>query len=363
MVVLGTGARANRHAIEFGKIDGVEIVAAVDPDKDRVKAYADKYNINQTFASVDEAIAWGEFDAVANVTLDNAHYSTTMPLIAAGKHVFCEKPIAETYQEAELMASAAERAGLVAMVCLNFRDLPHLQKARELVAAGEIGHLKHFDASYLQSWLVSNAYGHWADTPKFLWRLSTKHGSNGVLGDLAVHLLDCSTFTSGSSVERIFTRLKCFEKVAGNRIGEYELDANDSFVMTVELENGALGTIQASRWATGYLNEWKVRLFGDKGGLELIYTDARTSLRVCSGEDVDNGAWREIDVDVLPTTWERFVRAAESGQAAEPSFRHSANLQRLVDSAFHTEQDRFEVKIPVDGDGSTDAGFVKKLTA
>lgn len=283
LLILGTGGRANAHAIEFGKIDGVEIVCAVDADPVRAKAFAAKYYIEHTFTSLEEAIGWGQFDAAANVTSDRSHYPTTMALIAARKHVLCEKPLAENYAQAQEMAAASESAGLIAMVNFSFRDDAPLQRAREIVLLGQIGRVRHVDESFLQSWLV---HSDWRNEPKLLWRLSTKHGSNGVLGDLGIHVLDCAAFAADSAIERVFARLKAFEKVRDNRVGEYELYANDSLGLTVELENGAIGVIQASRWATGYTNELELRLFGDKGALEVLSTLEGSTLRACLGENV-----------------------------------------------------------------------------
>lgn len=135
-----------------------------------------------------------------------------------------------------------------------------------------------------------------------------------VLGDLGTHILDCAAYAAGSSVERVLARLKCFEKAPGNRIGEYDVDANASFAMTVELENGALGMIQASRWTTGYINELKLRLFGDRGALEVVCTDQGSSLKACLGEDVDSVVWREIGVGVVPTNYQRFVGESNPGK-------------------------------------------------
>ncbi|RWB97644.1 MULTISPECIES: Gfo/Idh/MocA family oxidoreductase [unclassified Mesorhizobium] len=343
LLIVGTGGRANRHAIEFGKIAAVKIVGAVDVDPARLKTYAAKYNIEHTFASLEEAITWGQFDAAANVTSDRAHYPTTMALIAAGKHVLCEKPLAENYEQAREMATAAERAGLIGMVNFSFRDDAPLQRAREIVLSGEIGRVLHLDGSFLQSWLVCS---NWRNEPESLWRLSTKHGSNGVLGDLGIHVLDCAAFAADSPIERVFARLKAFEKVRDNRVGEYELDANDSLAVTVELENGAIGVIQASRWATGYTNELKLRLFGDKGALEVLSTSEGSTLRACLGENVHSGVWREIAVEEMATNiYSCFVKAVETGENVEPGFRYAANLQRVVDLAIQTERQRIELGV------------------
>lgn len=345
LLILGTGGMANNHAMRFSEISDVDIVAAVDVDEGRVRAFALRHNIPLTFTSLDDAIAWGEFDAAANVTPDNIHHSTTLALIAAGKHVFCEKPLAENYAKAAEMADAAEKSGLIAMVNLTYRNVAPLQKARAMVLGGEIGAIRHLEASYLQSWLVSKAWGDWTSESKWLWRLSTKHGSNGVLGDVGIHILDFAAYAAGSELERVSARLKTFDKAPGNRIGEYDLDANDSFAMVAEFANGAMGVIHASRWATGHLNELRLRMHGDKGAIEVIHTPNGSALRVCSGPDVENAVWRDVDAGTVPTNYQRFAAAVRTGTPHDPGFRHAADLQMVLDHAMMTAKELPELAI------------------
>ncbi|MCO6179120.1 Gfo/Idh/MocA family protein [Ciceribacter sp. RN22] len=345
LLVLGTGGMANTHAMNFATIPDVQLVAAVDVDLAKARAFAARHDIPNTFTSLEEALAWGEFDAVTNVTPDCAHYPTTLPLIAAGKHVMCEKPLAETYGKADEMATAAERAGLVNMVNLTYRNVAQVQKARQMVLAGEIGKVRHIEASYLQSWLVSKAWGDWSTESQWLWRLSTKHGSNGVLGDVGIHILDFAGYGAATDIDHIFARLKTFEKAPGNRIGEYDLDANDSFTMTAEFTNGAMGVIHASRWATGHLNELRLRIHGDKGALEVIHRPDRSVLRACLQEDVELAVWKEIAVDPVATNYQKFIAAIQEGRGQEPNFRHAANLQKILDLAMVTELERRELTV------------------
>ena len=100
VLIVGTGGMANAHAEAFAAIEGVEVVGGVDTSPERLAAFCDKHQIPNRFASLDEALAWGQFDAATNVTPDAVHHRTTMPLLAAGKHVFVEKPLA--LDEAEL---------------------------------------------------------------------------------------------------------------------------------------------------------------------------------------------------------------------------------------------------------------------
>jgi len=345
LLILGTGGMAKHHAEHFARIDGVEIVGCVDVSQERVTAFADKHNIAQRFTALEAAIAWGQFDAATNVTPDNAHHATTLALIAAGKHVLCEKPLATDYEKALEMTEAAERAGLVNMVNLSYRNVAPLQQARTLVMAGDIGQVRHVEASYLQSWLVSKAWGDWHSESQWLWRLSKKHGSNGVLGDIGIHILDFASYGAGQNIDHVFARLKTFDKAPGNKIGEYDLDANDSFTMAVDFANGALGVVHASRWATGHLNELKLRIYGDKGALEVLTSTNGSHLRGCLGENVEAAVWAEIEVPPVPTNYDRFVAAVRTGKNGDPSFRHAANIQKILDLALVTEADRREHKI------------------
>ncbi|MDH4414224.1 MAG: Gfo/Idh/MocA family oxidoreductase [Rhizobium sp.] len=345
LLILGTGGMANTHAMNFATIPDVQLVAAVDLDLATVRAFAARHDIPNTFTSLEEAIAWGEFDAVTNVTPDKVHYPTTLKLLAARKHVMCEKPLAENYAKADEMATAAEGSGLVNMVNLTYRNVAQVQKARQMVLAGEIGKVRHIEASYLQSWLVSKAWGDWATESQWLWRLSTKHGSNGVLGDVGIHILDFVGYGAATDIDHVFARLKVFDKAPDNKIGEYDLDANDSFTMTAEFSNGAMGVIHASRWATGHLNELRLRVHGDKGALEVIHRVDGSTLKACLLDDVEQGVWREIEVSPVETNYQKFIAAIRSGHTQDPNFRHAANLQKILDLAMLTEVERRELVV------------------
>lgn len=331
LIILGTGGMAQAHAGNFGSIKGVEIVGAVDLEPDRLGEFCDRFGIKKRFSSLNDALKWGHFDAAANVTPDHVHYGTTMTLLGAGKHVFCEKPLATDYAKALEMTEAAQKSGLIGMVNLSYRDVPHIHVVRDMVLGGDIGSVKHVEAAYLQSWLVSNLWGEWDKESQWLWRLSKSHGSNGVLGDVGIHILDFVSFGLAQDFANIDCRLQTYAKAEGDQIGEYRLDANDSFAMSVEFENGALGVIHASRWASGHINELRLRIHGDKGGLELIHREDGTHLRACTGEDVHKGTWRDISVKSGNNNYQIFADAVAKGQQREPSFAQGAKMQKVLD--------------------------------
>ncbi len=345
LLILGTGGMANQHARHFAAIDGVTLVGGVDIDPMRLERFNATHAIPNGFASLDAALAWGQFDAVANVTPDSIHHPTTIAALKAGKHVFCEKPLATDAIKAFEMVEVAEAAGLINMVNLTYRNVAQLQKAREIVTSGEIGAVKHVEASYLQSWLVSKAWGDWRTESQWLWRLSKKHGSNGVLGDIGVHILDFASFGAGLDFDHVFARLKTFDKAPGNKIGEYELDANDSFTMAVDFSNGALGVIHATRWATGHFNELRLRVYGERGGVEVQHRHDWSKLLVCLGEDAETGTWKEMAVEPVLTNYQRFAASVASGVNDEPTFRHAANLQKVLDLAMVADAEKKELAI------------------
>ena len=338
ILIVGTGGMANAHAEAYGAIPGVTMVAGIDTNPERLAAFNAKHGIGQGFASVAEALAWGQFDAVSNVTPDPVHHPTTLPLLAAGKHVLCEKPLAANYPDAQEMADAAAKAGVVNMVNLSYRNGAGLIHGAQLVAEGAIGEVRHFEASYLQSWLTQSAWGEWDKQPQWLWRLSTAHGSLGVLGDIGVHILDFATFAAGLEPTRVSARLHTFDKAPGGRIGEYVLDANDSATMQVQLSNGAIGVVHTTRMATGHMNDLTLKLFGTKGGIEVRGDGKASSLRACLGEDARTATWRDITPPPVETNYVRFIAAIRAGSQVLPDFARGAALQKVLDLAVDSDK-------------------------
>ena len=152
VLILGTGGMARQHVMLLREDSRVEITGAADVDLGRAKTFAGTHGIENAFGTLEDAIAWGQFDAAMNVTPDSVHYPTTMKLLAAKKHVLCEKPLAENFKRADEMAATADKAGLINMVNLSYRNVPAIMEARRLITAGEIGEVRHVEASYRQSW-------------------------------------------------------------------------------------------------------------------------------------------------------------------------------------------------------------------
>lgn len=345
ILLLGTGGIAGHHVEEFAGIPGCSIVACVDQMPGRAATFAGANKIGDCFESLEGAIAWGQFDAAINATPDGVHKATTLALLAAGKHVFCEKPLAPNHADALAMTEAAEAAGVVNMVNLTYRNSPAIQEARRMVQAGAIGELRHVEASYRQSWLVSKSWGDWRVEDKWLWRLSSRHGSTGVLGDVGIHILDFATYGAAQDIVSLHADLVTFPKAEGEQIGDYVLDANDSVAMMARLKSGALATIMASRYTTGHANDLSLTLHGTKGAIK-VETEGKVShLSACLGGDVDLQRWRTLTPPDVKRNARRFADALDSGQNGDPSFRRASDMQKLIDAAFESSATRLPVLI------------------
>jgi predicted dehydrogenase len=336
---------ANVHASEFLKDPGVELAAVCDVDAKRAEDFAAKHGGTAlVFTNFKRLLAEGSVDAISNVTPDKLHAPLSLHAIAAGKHILCEKPLATNHADAILMARAAKKAGVINMVNFSYRNSSALQNAAQLVRDGELGEIVHVEASYLQSWLSSKVWGDWKNTPAWLCRLSTKHGSKGVLGDIGVHIFDFASFPVGP-IRRIQARLKTFTKLKGKRVGEYPLDANDSALMQVEYANGALGVIHTTRWATGHANSLYLRVHGTKGALRLDLDKSYNELEACLGEDIHQAKWTTLKAPPTPNIYERFITAIKTGKQGEPDFVRGAEIQKALDACMESDRLGQAVKV------------------
>jgi len=331
--ILGTGGMARAHADAFKRIRGVQLAACLDVVPGRAEAFAQKFGI--PVATQDRDAFFAAIDAVSIVTPDRFHVEPAIAALRAGKHVLCEKPLTVTLEEArEVEAAAAARPDLIGMVNFSYRRSSAALEAARYVAEGRIGALRHVQAHYLQSWLVSDLWGHWS-SEAFLWRVQTAAGSGGVLGDVGVHILDLTTAVAGEP-----TRLRCdlatFPKVAdGREHSEWQgkvLDANDTALVQLDFGGSAMGVVQATRWATGHINHLRVEVHGTEGALRFDLDDSYERLQLCLGSDVKKGVWKTLEYKPSPNMWQRFCSAIQTGRPDMPDIARGAQVQSMLDA-------------------------------
>ncbi|WP_411104107.1 Gfo/Idh/MocA family protein [Streptomyces sp. cmx-4-9] len=220
-------------------------------------------------------IARDDVQLVDICTPGDSHAEIAVAALAAGKHVLCEKPLANSVAEAEAMAAAAEAAaarGQVAMVGFNYRRLPAMAYARRLVADGRLGALRHVRVTYLQDWLVD---------PEFplTWRLQREHAGSGALGDLGAHAVDLAQYVTGealvgvSALTETFVRERPLPAGAATESAAYgpgrrgRVTVDDAALFTARFTSGALASFEATRMAAGRKNALRLEVNGERGSL------------------------------------------------------------------------------------------------
>ena len=182
--------------------------AVAGRDEAKVAAAAEQLGWDSIETSWQALVARDDIDLIDVCTPGNTHAEIAIAALEAGKHVLCEKPLANTVEEAEAMVAAAEKAraaGVRSMVGFTYRRVPAIGLARRLVAEGRIGEIHHVRAQYLQDWIVD-------PQAPLSWRLDKAKAGSGALGDIGAHIVDLTQFITGDTVSRVSGRLRTFRR-------------------------------------------------------------------------------------------------------------------------------------------------------
>ncbi|WP_351222869.1 Gfo/Idh/MocA family oxidoreductase [Streptomyces sp. NPDC002133] len=304
-------------------------------------------------------VARDDVQLVDVCTPGDSHAEIAIAALEAGKHVLCEKPLANSVAEAEAMASAAERArerGQVAMVGFNYRRVPAIAYARRLIADGRLGAIRHVRVTYLQDWLVD------PDFP-LTWRLEREHAGSGALGDLGAHAVDLAQYLAGELLVGVSALTETFVRerpllagaasglTASGGLARGPVTVDDAALFTGRLASGALASFEATRMASGRKNALRLEINGERGSLafdlerlnELSFHDhtepaASSGFRrilVTEGEHPYLEAWwppgHALGYEHTFTHQARdLVHAIADGTDPAPSFADGLQVQRVL---------------------------------
>jgi predicted dehydrogenase len=306
------------------------------------------------FTDYGELIQKGNLDAIVVASPDDLHYPMTMDALEAGLHVLCEKPMALNAQHAREMYEKAEGAGVKHMVLFTHRWKPHFRYLRRLVDQGFIGRCFHAQFRFL---------GGYGRQPEYMWRFDGRR-ANGILGDLGAHLIDFARLYVGE-IAKVHAHLATFVERPGAE-GQEPVPANDSALLTLQFDNGAQGTVQASAVAhQGDRDvELSVVLHGDAGTLESawIYSGTEASATV-RGARHDEEQFRLLAVPdqmrqnvdeadfvgpfVKQSAGPRlFVDAILDDRPVSPNFYDGLKVQEVIDAALESHQSGTWVSLP-----------------
>jgi predicted dehydrogenase len=314
-------------------------------------------------------IARDDIGVVDVSTPGDTHAEIAIAAAEAGKHVYCEKPLANTLDEARQMVAAVEKAGVINFVNFNYRRVPAVQFARQLIDQGYVGEIRHWRAVYLQDWIVD---------PQFplVWRLQKELTGSGALGDIGAHIIDLARFLVGDITE-VNGLLSTFIKerpvvgasdgglgaTAGKEMGKVTVD--DAALVLAKFANGAIGTFEASRFATGRKNYNSFEINGSKGSIffnlerlnELqVYTREEEAavqgwktVLVTEGDHPFAGAWWPAGHII---GWEHshthsvvdLMKGIAEGKSPAPTFADALKVQALLDAVEHSSDNGGWVK-------------------
>jgi len=247
-------------------------IAASSPEKAEKAAHL--FGFARWERSWQAVVERDDIDVVCVLVPNNLHHEVVMAAAAAGKHILCEKPMAMSVAEAEAMHAAVVDAGVKTMLCFNYRRTPAVLYAKEILESGSLGRPYAFRGTYLQDWLAD------PETP-VNWRLQQPVAGSGTLGDIASHVVDFATFLLGD-MRRVQGMLRTWveERPAAGGAGRARVDVDDEVMCLLEFANGAIGSLQATRFAPGRKNYLGFEVNCEHGSLVFDY-ERMNELLVC----------------------------------------------------------------------------------
>ena len=239
-----------------------KLIAVCGRDEEAVAEAARRYGYEGYYTDWREMLQDDRIQLFDNGGPNDAHAEPCIAAAQAGKHIFCEKPLARNAEEAKEMLDAAAKAGVKHMVAHNYRFVPAIRLARDLIESGALGQIYHFRAVYLQEWIMP----HYNEAK--IWRLDKKVAGSGAIGDLGAHIIDLGRFLVGEITSlSAMTRTFIEERPLPDGSGSGKVDVDDAFVTTVEFDSGAIGTLECSRFAGGRKNYEVLEINGEKGSI------------------------------------------------------------------------------------------------
>ncbi len=364
--IIGTGFMGRAHSNAYRKVGNffsletkpvLKTICALEPE-DKLRAFADRWGYESFETDWRKVIERDDIDHVDICTPNKTHREIVLAAAAAGKSIICEKPLAMSVAEAEEMCEAVEKAGVSNMVSFNYRRVPAISLAKQLIEEGRVGQPFHYRATYLQDWTISK------DVPQggaALWRLDVKTAGSGVTGDLLAHSIDTAEWLNGP-IQSVTAKTETFVKERMHQeTGKVEpVGIDDACMFLAVFANGSMGTFESTRYARGRKNYNTFELNGEMGSVffdleDPQYLDYFRYADPVSGKKVEDHltGWQRIHVTnsehpymdkwwvpgctigyehTFVHTLADFLQGIESGQPAQPDFRSGLRTQKVCDA-------------------------------
>jgi predicted dehydrogenase len=358
-----THSNAWRQVDKFFPVPALPVLHTVcGRDPKGVKAAAKKLGWQKAVTRWQDVVKDPEIDIIDINTANDTHAEIAIAAAKAGKAILCEKPLAMNVRQAEAMLAAVKKAGVVNMVCHNYRRIPAIAQAKKMIATGELGRIFHYRARYLQDWIVD---------PEFplVWRLQGKVAGSGTHGDINAHIIDLGRFLVGELSEvcghlETFIKERPIEGTNGKKKGRVTVD--DAVITLGKFKNGALCNLEASRFALGRKNHIQIEVNGSKGSLVFDFEDMNRLKYYNNADPADRMGYRDIIVTegvhpyagawwppghiigyehtFVHTVFD-FLKAVVKGKSVDPTFADGVQNQKVLEAVEKSSKTRRWVKI------------------
>ncbi len=372
--MIGYGFMGRAHSNAFRKVGNFfdldrEIVmkAACARNADKVKAFAAQWGYQSVETDWRRLIAREDIDLIDICAPNDVHLEIATAAAKAGKMILCEKPLARDGKEGARMVAAIEKAGVPNMVWYNYRRIPAVTLAKQLIDQGKLGRIFHYRAKFLQDWTIS------PDLPQGgqgLWRLDAKVAGSGVTGDLLAHCIDTAVWLNGS-MDKVNAMTETFVKERKHNLtGKVEkVGIDDACAFLARFKNGSLATFESTRYARGHKALYTFEINGEHAS---IAWDLHDLHRLAWFDHRDEGrlrGWRSIHVTDsdhpymgkwwvpgLAIGYEHsfvhqvadFLDGVSKGKPASPTFRDALETQYVCDAVLKSAKtNRWEKVAPV----------------
>ena len=367
VAMIGYGFMGRTHSNAYCKVNHFfdleyepVLRAACARKQDKLAAFAENWGWETTETDWRKLIERDDIDLIDIGSPNNTHHDIAIAAAEAGKMVLCEKPLAMNAEEGRAMTEAIEKAGVANMVWFNYRRVPAIALAKQLVDEGRLGRVFHYRAKYLQDWTIS------PDLPQGgegLWRLDADVAGSGVTGDLLAHSIDTAIWLNGG-IDEVTAMTETFIK---ERALQDEPDKrkpvtiDDACAFLARFENGSLATFESTRYARGRKNQNTFEVNGELGSIYFDLEDAHQLQYTDHRDDSHVQGWRTIlvtdpDHPYMGNWWvpgcvigyehtfinalADFLKGLETGEPVRPNFRDALETQRVCDAVLKSAEKR-----------------------
>ena len=332
---------------------------------ERVSAFADQWGYSSVETDWRELIKRDDIDAIDICTPNNVHAEIAIAAAEAGKMILCEKPLAATLEDAKKMAAAVEKAGVKNTVWYNYRRLPAVTLAKQIIASGKLGRIFHYRANFLQDWTIN------ANLPQggeALWRLDIDAAGSGVTGDLLAHCIDTAIWLNGS-IKNVSAVTETFIKERVHQLtGQVQkVGIDDACIFHCHFENGSLGLFESTRYARGHKALYTFEINGEHASIRWDLHDLNRLEFFDHGDESNVRGWRNVHVTDgdhpymnkwwvpgLSIGYEHsfvhqvadFLKTLETGEECAPTFGDALETQQVCHTVIESAATKSWKEIP-----------------